>query len=317
MAAVGLGVEKVEPYISGLESDVKIAAINSPQSVTLSGEVCSISQILEQLEAEKIFARALKTGGNAYHSHHMAALGECYETMVAQGFQEISEDIAMETRIQSSKVWISSVNPYKVISKAAIGPSYWRQNLEKPVLFADAIGAMMKQETISLDLLVEIGPHPALGGIINQIRAKREADGLEMPPHFASLSRGRDGLLSMLELAGNLFIKNVGINLAAVNAVDQFRHGKLQLAHGSVLPDLPGYEYHYGPIIFHENRFNREWRLRKHLRHDLLGARQPGGSKFRPSWRNMLRMKDVPWLDDHKVGHFYPDNTSSYGHDLT
>ena len=39
----------------------------------------------------------------------------------------------------------------------------------------------------------------------------------------------------------------------------------------------------------------------KHPRHDVLGSRLPGGNKNVPTWRNILRYKDVDWLGHHRV----------------
>jgi acyl transferase domain-containing protein len=63
MLAVGLGPAEVEPYLSGLETEIKIAAINSPNSVTLSGETATIGQVVSQLQDNGVFNRILKTEG--------------------------------------------------------------------------------------------------------------------------------------------------------------------------------------------------------------------------------------------------------------
>ncbi len=106
----------------------------------------------------------------------------------------------------------------------------------------------------------------------------------------------------MLCLAGDIFIRNVADDLVAVNSVESIDdEGKLGMTRASIIKDLPNHQFHYGTPIYYESRYNKEWRLRKHLRHDILGAKQPGCAKESPSWRNMLRLKDVPWLDDHKL----------------
>jgi len=301
MLAVGLGIDKVQDYLFGVETKVKIAAVNSPNSVTLSGETAAVVSIFDRCKAENIFARVLRTGGNAYHSHHMIALGEEYEILVRQGIDETTDEIAQDALFPTSSTWISSVNPHKTLSRKSLSPSYWRRNLESPVLFSQAIETLIQRENLTVDLLVEVGPHPALAGLLNQIRIEIERNGAKMPICHGTLRKSQDALMNILTLAGDLFINNTAINLAAVNAMDQVENGKWELAHGKVCVDLPNYVYHYGPPIYYENRFNRELRLRKHLRHDLLGARQPGNSKSHPTWRNMLRLKDVLWLADHKV----------------
>ncbi|EED13647.1 polyketide synthase, putative [Talaromyces stipitatus ATCC 10500] len=297
MMAVGLGLAEVVSFMEGFESGVKIAAINSPESVTLSGEPEQIQQLNRKLEDKRIFARVLKTGNNAYHSHHMAALGPSYEELVTQGLKEVS--LIIENEPSNPVVrWVSSVTMKEV--EGSVLPSYWRRNLESPVLFSSAVEKLA--ETNPMDLLIEVGPHPALSGPLKQIRSRLESVGSSLPPCLATLQRGENDVISMLMLAGNLFINNVAIDIVAVNATETMVDGGLTLSHGFPCIDMPPYKYTYPETPIHfENRFNKEYRTRKHPRHDILGTRVPGGSRTHPQWRNVLRLKDLPWLEDHKL----------------
>ncbi|KAI0508449.1 putative polyketide synthase [Xylaria bambusicola] len=296
MMAVGIGEAETRPYLEGIGSDVKIAAVNSPNSVTLSGEPGAITKLSKTMTEGGIFARVLKTGDNAYHSHHMAALGPPYEDQATEGLDDVGVLIANEPR-NSQVRWFSSVTLKEEID---VSPAYWRRNLESPVLFSPAVEKMVTSEPV--DLLIEIGPHPALSGPVKQLRSTLEGHGVKVPPCLGSLRRGEHDVQSMLTLAGNLFVNNAPIDLVAVNANEKLENGMVSLSHGFTCIDLPQYKYSYpDQPVHYENRFNREYRLRKHLSHDLLGARIPGGSRTHPQWRNVLRLKDVPWLEDHKL----------------
>ena len=109
----------------------------------------------------------------------------------------------------------------------------------------------------------------------------------------------------MLQLAGALFGLNSNVDIAAVNAVDD--DDGIGLKHGSTSIDLPPYQYTYAGLNYHESRASKEYRFRSITRHDLLGSKVVGNAKLRPQWRNILRMKDVPWLSDHRLvpGEFY------------
>ncbi|KAF2656390.1 hypothetical protein K491DRAFT_778066 [Lophiostoma macrostomum CBS 122681] len=294
MLAVGLGPAEVITYLGIHETDIRIAAINSPNSTTLSGEIMAIEQLASELQKEGIFNRILKTGGNAYHSHHMQALGNLYEEEAKAGLRQIAL-LAESELLKPQARWVSSVCPEELTEEMEIGPSYWRRNLESPVLFAQAIEVLVGHSTEELDVLLEIGPHPALSGPIKQITQLVKGHGMKTPAYLGSLKRGRGDLESILELGGNLFLHNVPVDIDVLNAVDDSCPAK------AIPVDLPNYKYTYGPILFHENRLNKEWRLRKHPRHDLLGARQLGSTPHAPSWRNMLRLRDVPWLGDHRL----------------
>ncbi|KAL8886198.1 MAG: hypothetical protein Q9215_006064 [Flavoplaca cf. flavocitrina] len=292
MMAVGLGPEEVTPYLARLKGQVVIAAVNSPSGVTLSGDEEAVQELKTIFDQQNTFARLVQTGGKAYHSHHMAPLGETYETLTKAALKALSGDIAKGTR-QEAAVWVSSVDPSTRQTTETLSPAYWRKNLESAVLFSPAVETLAKDENIDLDLLVEIGPHAALAGPLRQIRAELEnKDKVKLAPCLGSIIRGEDGFKNLLSLAGNLFVRNIKVDIAAVNS-----NG----TSGKIIADLPNYQFHYGTPVYYESRLNKEWRLRKHLRHDILGAKQAGGAKGRPAWRNMLRLKDVPWLDDHKL----------------
>lgn len=304
MLAVGLGVDEALVRIEqqGLAGLVKVAAINSPGSITLSGDVEAVKTLSAHLETEGVFNRMLKTGGNAYHSHHMATLGGEYQDMLSAGLARIRELGLCNSDLRYPQIsWVSSVSPSRT-SKAAseTGPSYWRSNLEEPVRFSDALSGLvvpMDRDRLTVNTLVEIGPHHALKGPVDQI-----LKGLGKPTtrYTHSLKRGEDGQSSILQLAGTLFGLNYPVDLAAVNSTDDEVAAGHVLVQGCTVPDLPPYQYSYGPVSYHESRLSKEYRSRSVPRHDLLGSKLPGSAKLRPQWRNILRVKDLSWLRDHR-----------------
>lgn len=300
MLAVGLGPDEVVKHIRGREDQVKVAAINSPGSVTLSGEEQAVEEVSEAMNAASIFNRKLKTSGNAYHSHHMIPIGGDYIKLLAQGtrhIQALGLDSADNRRQHSP--WVSSVEPGMNTAEIKDMASYWRANLESPVRFSEAVSALVGDEDAPVQVLVEIGPHPALKSPLEQIL---KADRAGKPIAYApTLRRGQDGQKALLQLAGQLFNLNAAVDLAAVNAVDVAGTDQLGLEHGCMCPGLPPYRYTYGGINYHESRPSKEYRHRSVLRHDLLGSKVVGTARLRPQWRNILRVKDVPWLSDHRL----------------
>lgn len=298
MLAVGLGTNEVSKYLDGSEEQIKIAAINLPSSVTLSGDSDAIEILSARLNKEGVFNRILRTGGNAYHSHHMMALGSDYSDMLSMGLDHINKLGLVDKEQRYPFIpWVTSVTPEKPIGE--VTASYWRANLESPVRFTDAVTGIMNLETNpAIELLVDIGPHPALKSPLDQILKS-----IGKPVSYASsLKRGEDSGESILQLAGTLFAMNAEIDLAAVNAANiGLYEGKWALAHGCTAVDMPAYQYTYGPVSYHESRISKEYRLRDTIRHDLLGSKLPGAGVFQPQWRNVLRMKDIPWLGDHRL----------------
>ncbi|KAK3936556.1 hypothetical protein QBC46DRAFT_461428 [Diplogelasinospora grovesii] len=293
MLAVGLGADQVSGYLDGKEERVRIAAMNSPGSVTLSGDADAIEALSAVLSKDNIFHRVLRTSGNAYHSHHMLAVGGDYLDMLNSGAERLKKlGLVDETQRYPRIPWASSVKPDKVMADGELAAHYWRENLESPVRFTQAVTKMMSLENgTTIDVLIEIGPHAALKGPIGK------------PAQYVpSLQRNQDGVQSLLQLAGTLFATNAEIDLAAVNSVDAGAfEGKPSFTHGCIAVDLPTYQYTYGPVSYYESRMSKEYRLREFVRHDLLGSEVLGASKLQPQWRNALRAKDVPWLSDHRL----------------
>ncbi|KAI0545024.1 polyketide synthase [Xylaria curta] len=305
MLAASITFEEAERVIEDFKSEIKIAAINSPGSVTLSGDEAAVAKIATELSARGIFNRMLRTGGVSYHSHHMSEIGEDYEKLLSCGLErvcQIGQDEACQRYPQRAGPWISTVFPHTDSTNLEIAPKYWRANLESPVLFSEALHNMI--ETGKVDVLVEIGPHAALKGPVRETLGTLDSK----IPYVATLKRNEDTTVALLSLTGNLFCLNSEVNLSSVNSVDYELHDpgqlsgpQLQLVRGKIATSLPPYRYVYGPIIYHESRISRESRSRALPRHELLGSILPGTAKLRPQWRNMLRLKDVPWLDHHRI----------------
>lgn len=296
MLAVGLGIDQVAQYLGGRENEVKVAAINSPGSVTLSGEAATIEVISAAMTKDSIFNRQLNTDGNAYHSHHMLAIGQDYVDMLNDGLQLV-QNLGLDSASgrYNHASWVSSVTPGKSTAELNHVASYWRANLESPVLFSEAVTRLVSREDVPINVLVEIGPHAALKSPLEQI-LKQSGKPVK---YVSTLRRQEDGCRSMLQCAGALFALNASVDLAAVNGVDRIDGPGLE--HGCLSSELPPYQYTYGGLNYHESRASKEHRSRSILRHDLLGSKVVGNAQLRPQWRNLLRMKDVSWLGDHRL----------------
>ena len=292
MLAVGLGPDHVAKYLEGREDEVNLAALNSPGSVTLSGDVSAIEELSAAMNRDQIFNRTLKTGGNAYHSHQMISLGRIYIQMLQQN--QTFGRINKQQRYQHI-AWISSVTPSKSTDDLGDTAAYWRANLESPVRFSEAVARLVGLRDVPIHAVVEIGPHPALKSPLEQILKAEDKN----VAYCSTLKRQEDGRASMLKLAGTLFGLNATVDLAAVNAIDEING--VGLEHGCTGIDLPPYQYLYGGLNYHESRASKEYRYRSIPRHDLLGSKVVGNAKLRPQWRNILRIKDVPWLGDHRL----------------
>ncbi|KAI0886290.1 ketoacyl-synt-domain-containing protein [Annulohypoxylon maeteangense] len=304
MMAVGLGRTDAEEHIDalGLDNQICVACVNSPESVTISGDIDGIDKLKTHLDTLSIFARQLKTNGKAYHSHHMAAVGQEYEEYLIGAASEINSPKMNGSLPSSSGVqWISSVTE-EIVDKHLVRPSYWRANLESPVLFSNVVEKLLQD--FGPHHLIEIGPHSALEMPIRQIRTNLKM-GEDKVHYGAALSRGKDSVITFLNLVGNLYLHGHSISFKHVNVVQSspFRtKGGYAAQQGKMLLDLPNYAWDYDsqPMI-NEPRVSVEWRNRKHPRHDILGSQVHGGNGITTTWRNVLKVKDIPWVEGHKL----------------
>lgn len=292
MMAVGMSPELADEEINNasLQGKVCVACINSPESVTISGDEPAIDALLGRFQARKLFARKLKTGGRAYHSHHMVAIGREYEDLVTAGFKTLDPSF----NLPKGPLFISSVNGRT--SGHKLGPNYWRSNLESPVRFSDAVTQLTIEGSYHM---IELGPHAALELPIKQTRTKLNISE-ESLPYSAAISRGKNSVETVLALAGLLWLYRNEIKFGKINLPEfDLTQGKprpLRVVH-----DLPAYRWTYDTLLWNEPRESIEFRHRKNPRHEILGSRITAGSGAELSWRNVLRIGDASWLEDHKL----------------
>ena len=273
MAAIGLGAAQVRPY---LIKGVIIGCENSPSSTTISGDRKAVEEVMATLrrDSPEVFVRALNVD-NAYHSHHMQAFGTAYEDSIQD--VQAGKDLAVP--------FYSSVTAKTIIDPQSFNNSYWRSNLENPVLFHSAIRNIIKAGYSNL-VMLEVGPHSALAG---PLRQTFQAENVTLT-YVPTLQRSKDDVESMYSCVGNLWTHNFDIDFDVINPV------------GNVLTDLPSYSWDHSGSFWRESRVSKEYREREFIPHETLGIRLPGYSQLEPTWRNMLSLDKAGWVRDHVVG---------------
>ena len=279
MLAVGRGAEAAETY---LVDGVSIACHNSPESVTLSGRESSIDMIATKLKDDGIFARKLPTSGVAYHSHLVEP---------ARAYFAEHCNVLIDHRERQAACPMYSDVTMKAVVAEDVDVEYWAKTIPYPACFNQAFQEMVRTQP-EINMVIEIGPHSALSGPIRQIRSSLGMN--EKLEYLPSILRGRNNVENMLDLAGQLFLRDYPINLRQVNSNGD---GFVRTLH-----DLPRYQWNYGRAPWIENRISNDINFRRHQRHDLLGSRLPGCSAYSPIWRNVLYLDSIPWLRDHKMG---------------
>lgn len=290
MMAVGLGSEEVEKYIARVTSgQVVVACLNSPTSVTASGDVTAIEELEKLLKEDNVFVRRLRVDA-AYHSHHMKAISDTYCEWLSK-IMDDGEDIS-ENFMFSSPTTGRRESDGKLIGS----PQHWVDSLVQPVQFVESFKNMCFQDpsskTSDLDVVIEVCPHAALSGPIQEITSLPEFAGSKVK-YYSTLVRKSSAVDTMQALACNLLREGQAVKMNAVN----FPHGH----HAQVLHDLPKYAWTHNVRHWSEPRINKAHRAKSHGPHDLLGSLMPGTNAIAPTWRHLIRLADLPWLRDHVV----------------
>lgn len=289
MLAVGIDFEGAKSYLADrFDGKVVIACINSPNSVTLSGDMDALEDVVACLEKDGIFARKLKVP-MAYHSHHMVPMAEEYTGRL----REIL--LGIDTKVEGHPIFASPVTG-GVITASELSAEHWVQNMTSPVRFQEAFESICFSSTgdgsksLSLDFIVEIGAHATLAGPIRQILQSRNAS----LPYAACLRRQFDAVETMQDLACEILSHGYPVSLESVN----FPHGS---QHCTFVSNLPTYPWNHTKRYWVEPRVSKDQRFKRFPPHELLGTILNGTNSLMPTWRNILRLGEVEWLRDHQI----------------
>ncbi|KAI0877521.1 hypothetical protein GGS24DRAFT_497862 [Hypoxylon argillaceum] len=281
MLAAGVSAEEAERYIADTKSGrVVVACINSAESVTLSGDLSALQEVAQRLEKDARFARKLKVP-LAYHSHHMVPM--------APEYIDNLRSILPESLEGDGSVRFASPVTGTLLSPSSLTPEHWAHNLTNPVRFSEAFAALADSDA-NLDVIVEVGAHSTLSGPIRQILNGKN----KKLAYTSCLKRPIDAVETMQELVSQLVCCGYPVNLMAVNS--PFGKDSAEFC-----PDLPSYPWNHDTRYWLESRTNKEMRHKRFAPHELLGVPISGNTGALPTWRNFLRLADLPWLVDHQV----------------
>ncbi|MCJ1405286.1 hypothetical protein MMC11_008513 [Xylographa trunciseda] len=304
MMSVGLSEVDVIPYLlqaGGYEDgDIAIGCINSPRSVTITGNEARIDDLGKILDDEHIFNRKLQVNV-AYHSRFMKSIAPEYRMLI--------DDIKGNTPLPVSPAMFSSVTGERIYPPELGQSEYWAQNLILPVRFSDAISHVLSKSSkkkvkkindhkttmggVAVDHILEIGPHSALQGPLRDILNASEKG--KHIGYSSLLSRGLSAVTTTLEAVGHLHCLGYPVNLEVVN------HGCQPADDPRMLTNLPEYPFNHTQKHWLESRMSKNYRFRKYPRHELLGTPVSDWNPLEARWRNFLNISESTWIKDHKV----------------
>jgi acyl transferase domain-containing protein len=302
MLAAGLSEDEALRYLKQDQPGLAVVAcVNSPSSVTLAGDLATLSELEAAISADGKFARVLKVQ-TAYHSPHMACVAKDYLKRLESSLRK-----DLQGCVSSTATFFSSVTG-EMHSSEELGPSYWVQNMTGQVRFSTAVNKILahkvpfrpggRPSAVNWTAVVEIGPHCALQGPIGQILKESNVKATAELQYISVLRRGEDAEISAMKAAGSMWSLGHRLNFDSVNP--SAGSGNTP----KVISDLPPYPWNHSRRFWHESQSTRSIRLPSAPRNDFLGIPVENQNPMEQRWRNHLRVSGNPWIEHHCItGH--------------
>ncbi|GKZ79776.1 type I Iterative Polyketide synthase (PKS) [Aspergillus niger] len=291
MMAVGTSIADAKDLcdLDDFRGRICIAAHNSPDSVTLSGDEEAIHHAKKVFDEEGKFTRILKVD-TAYHSHHLSSVKEAYLAALQD------QQIQIYAPNADAPQWYSSVHAGHVVNiHDKLEGEYWVENMRNTVQFATAVEKCVEgYSQKSLDYIVEVGPHPALMGPVRE--TIRQTTGKDVP-YTGTLRRGMDDIIAYQTILASLWTAfgDHAVDLAGLEQ-ESYQPDSFQN-----LEDLPQYAWSHDRLLWAESRSTKLFRTLPGGFHDLLGVRTEDSTENEWRWRNVLKTQELPWLSCHAL----------------
>lgn len=269
-----------------------VAAVNSPMSVTLSGDAAAVKHAGIVMTDEKKFARMLKVE-KAYHSHYMVPALEPY----LQALEKCNAQAKPPAPDSKFPYWVSSVTGDRTegLDQDYLSRNYWGDNMAQTVLFSSALEYATGAHG-PFDAAIEIGPHPALKN--PALDTIKDLYGEEIL-YCGTLQRGTNDVEAIASTFGTLW-KAFGRKAVDFDALHRYLC-EAGDPPAKLIKGLPTYSWTHERNYWHETRQTRSFRSDHRKTHSLIGSMCPNRTPTECQWRNYLSPKNVPWLMDHKI----------------
>ncbi|GLF98832.1 SDR family NAD(P)-dependent oxidoreductase [Streptomyces yaizuensis] len=273
MATLALGAAAAGDLAGRWEGRLSVAAHNSPGSTVVSGDAQALAELLARCEERGVWARRIAVD-YASHSPHVDRVRE-----------RLLADLA-DVRPRQGTIPFCSTVTGSITGTEGLDASYWFRNLRRPVRFAPALDALLRDGHTAL---VEIGPHPVLAMGMQEIT---EAAG--GPAAVLSTLRRDDGGMDRFHRAlAEAHVHGVPVDWAAVFA-----------GTGARPVDLPTYAFQHERFWLDDSPGLRSGAAasgQDASGHPLLGARTFLADSGQLLLTGRLSRHTHPWLADHAV----------------
>ncbi|MCX5381157.1 type I polyketide synthase [Streptomyces sp. NBC_00091] len=147
MIAVSLAPGELRTRLARFGDRLSVAAVNSPGTAAVAGEPAALRELLDELTAEGVHARAIPGVDTAGHSAQVDALKD-----------QLMEALAPVSP-RSGEIPFYSTVTGGLLDTAALDCAYWYRNMREPVLFEEATRSLVAD---GHEVFLEPSPHPML-----------------------------------------------------------------------------------------------------------------------------------------------------------
>ena len=269
MAALMLSEREARRFLKASNvPSVDIAAVNSWRSVTVSGPVAEIDQVLTSATSQRISARRIDLD----YPFHSSLVDPVRGPLLRE--LDGLKPLAMRGR------FVSSVTG-DFATADALGADHWWRNVREPVQFEAALNCLIKD---GLRIFVEIGPRPILSSYIRDVLREAGVHGAVVDT--MTQAEGEKASDALEQAASRVFL--------AGGKVDAQRFFGLPPAAAVPLPLYP-----WQHKQFKVQPTPTASTILAATEHPLLGLRPRLDCA---EWFSAIDPVLFPWITDHKVG---------------
>ena len=265
MAALALGDAAAQELLDELGSPLEVGAINTTQSVTLSGPGEAIERLAAEARRRGVACRVLDLDF-AFHSAAMDPIRD-----------DLLGDLVGLSSDAPRTLLVSTVTG-DAVAAGLLDADYWWRNIRSPVRFTAGMADLVDS---GFRLFVEIGPSPVLRAYLHSALRTAEGQGRVL----ATLTRKHGSADPFPEIAASCHVAG-----SDITGADRF-DGAVDLG------GLPLYPWQKERFWF-ERTVEVTNPVDPSFDHPLLGFRQHGPVPF---WLNHLDPQVLPWLADHAI----------------
>ncbi|CAF1195338.1 unnamed protein product [Adineta steineri] len=296
MLAVSMSEEEVQnKLLKGIEHLVCIAVVNSPRSVTLSGDEKIIDELQQTLSTfyPNVFKARLRIE-NAFHSYQMDRFDIEKEMLSSlsdiQGLPLKNSEQVFNLKCAEANLY-SSVTGNKLSDQIPVDAHYWWSNVRQCVRFRDAVASIQQHDAPTVFL--ELSPHPVLATSIGECYQSTNSQPLILP----TLKRKENEQITLLTSLAQLTTSSY-----VWQQYFQTRDILPMIDNEQLFDDFPLYAFDLSPC-WYESKDSVITRLANRIPiHPLLGVRQLTGQTS-ATWKSLININlpQYAYLKDHKI----------------